>query len=159
MSQDEKWMKEALSEALQAVKDDEVPIGCVIVKNDEIIARAYNHREIDQRSTAHAEILAINEACQKVGSWRLEGCTLYVTLEPCPMCAGAIIQSRIERVVFGAYDPKGGCVGSCINLFTTPGFNHYPSYEGGILEEECSMLLKSFFKGKRKKHKESKGDV
>lgn len=151
MLNDEKWMKQAIKQAIMAATKDEVPIGCVIVKDDKIIARAYNKRERNQQSIAHAEILAIQKACKKLNTWRLEGCTLYVTLEPCPMCAGAIIQSRIERVVYGAYDPKGGCVGSCTNLFETKGFNHYPSYTGGILEEECSSLLKEFFKQKRKK--------
>lgn len=151
MLNDEKWMKQAIKQAKMAATKDEVPIGCVIVKDDKIIARAYNKREMNQQSIAHAEILAIQKACKKLNSWRLEGCTLYVTLEPCPMCAGAIIQSRIERVVYGAYDPKGGCVGSCNNLFETKGFNHYPSYTSGILEEECSSLLKEFFKQKRKK--------
>ena len=151
MLNDEKWMKQAIKQAKMAATKDEVPIGCVIVKDDKIIARAYNKREMNQQSIAHAEILAIQKACKKLNSWRLEGCTLYVTLEPCPMCAGAIIQSRIERVVYGAYDPKGGCVGSCTNLFEIKGFNHYPSYTSGILEEECSSLLKEFFKQKRKK--------
>ena len=151
MLNDEKWMKQAIKQAKMAATKDEVPIGCVIVKDDKIIARAYNKREMNQQSIAHAEILAIQKACKKLNSWRLEGCTLYVTLEPCPMCAGAIIQSRIEHVVYGAYDPKGGCVGSCTNLFETKGFNHYPSYTSGILEEECSSLLKEFFKQKRKK--------
>lgn len=148
---DEKWMKEAIKQAKMAEQKDEVPIGCVIVKDDQIIARAHNKREMKQQSIAHAEILAIQKACKKLNTWRLEGCTLYVTLEPCPMCAGAIIQSRIERVVYGAYDPKGGCAGSCTNLFETRGFNHYPKYQGGILEEKCSSLLKEFFKQKRKK--------
>ena len=151
MNQDEKWMKKAIHQALRAETKDEVPIGCVIVKEDQIVARAYNQRETKQESTAHAEILAIEKACRKLGSWRLEGCTLYVTLEPCPMCAGAIIQSRIERVVYGAYDPKGGCAGTCTNLFLVKGFNHYPSLSGGVLEQECSSLLKEFFKRKRKK--------
>lgn len=151
MNQDEKWMKKAIHQALRAESKDEVPIGCVIVKEDQIVARAYNQRETKQESTAHAEILAIEKACRKLGSWRLEGCTLYVTLEPCPMCAGAIIQSRIERVVYGAYDPKGGCAGTCTDLFSVKGFNHYPSLSGGVLEQECSSLLKEFFKRKRKK--------
>lgn len=148
---EEKWMKEALKEAHKAFEKDEVPIGCVIVKDDKIIARAYNKREMKQSGIAHAEILAIEKACKKLGSWRLDGCDLYVTLEPCPMCAGAIIQSRIRKVVFGASDPKGGCVGSCINLFNVQGFNHYPFYHSGIFQEECSNLLKTFFKRKRNK--------
>lgn len=147
----EKWMKEAIKQAKKAVQKDEVPIGCVIVKDDQIIARAYNKREMKQCSTAHAEILAIEKACKKLGSWRLEDCDLYVTLEPCPMCSGAIIQSRIRNVIFGAYDPKGGCMGSNMNINDVRGFNHYPDIEGGILQDECSHLLKEFFKAKRKK--------
>ena len=145
------WMKEALKQAYKALDFDEVPIGCVIVKDQKIIARAYNKREIKQCSTAHAEILAIEKACKKLGTWRLEDCELYVTLEPCPMCSGAIIQSRIKKVVFGAYDPKGGFMGSNLNIIEVKGLNHYPSVEGGILREECSILLKDFFKAKRKK--------
>ena len=148
---DEYWMKKAIAQACKAESIDEVPIGCIIVKDNRIIASAYNKREKTQQSMAHAEMLAIQKACKKMNSWRLEGCTLYVTLEPCPMCTGAIIQSRIERVVYGAYDPKGGCMGSCINLLDVKGFNHYPSYTSGILQKECSDLLKSFFKRKRKK--------
>lgn len=147
----EKWMKEAVKQAKKAAQKDEVPIGCVIVKDDQIIARAYNKREMKQCSTAHAEILAIEKACKKLGSWRLEDCDLYVTLEPCPMCSGAIIQSRIRNVIFGAYDPKGGCMGSNMNINDVRGFNHYPDIEGGILQDECSRLLKEFFKAKRKK--------
>lgn len=147
----EKWMKEAIKQAKRAALKDEVPIGCVIVKDDQIIARAYNKREMKQCSTAHAEILAIEKACKKLGSWRLEDCDLYVTLEPCPMCSGAIIQSRIRNVIFGAYDPKGGCMGSNMNINDVRGFNHYPDIEGGILQDECSRLLKEFFKAKRKK--------
>lgn len=147
----EKWMKEAIKQAKKAAQKDEVPIGCVIVKDDHIIARAYNKREMKQCSTAHAEILAIEKACKKLGSWRLEDCDLYVTLEPCPMCSGAIIQSRIRNVIFGAYDPKGGCMGSNMNINDVRGFNHYPDIEGGILQDECSRLLKEFFKAKRKK--------
>ncbi len=147
----EKWMQEAIKQAKKAAQKDEVPIGCVIVKDDQIIARAYNKREMKQCSTAHAEILAIEKACKKLGSWRLEDCDLYVTLEPCPMCSGAIIQSRIRNVIFGAYDPKGGCMGSNMNINDVRGFNHYPDIEGGILQDECSRLLKEFFKAKRKK--------
>lgn len=147
----EKWMKEAIKQAKKAAQKDEVPIGCVIVKDDQIIARAYNKREMKQCSMAHAEILAIEKACKKLGSWRLEDCDLYVTLEPCPMCSGAIIQSRIRNVIFGAYDPKGGCMGSNMNINDVRGFNHYPDIEGGILQDECSRLLKEFFKAKRKK--------
>ena len=151
MNSDAYWMKKALAQAQLAASKDEVPIGCVIVYKDKILSRAYNQREKKQSSLAHAEILAIEKACKKLGSWRLEDCTLYVTLEPCPMCTGAIIQSRIPRVVFGAYDPKGGCMGSCTNLLEVKGFNHYPVIEGGILQEESASLLKDFFKQKRKK--------
>lgn len=148
---DIQYMKEAIKQAKKAWAKDEVPIGCIIVKEDQIIARAYNKREILQQSYAHAEMLAIQKACKKLGTWRLEGCTLYVTLEPCCMCAGTIIQSRVERVVYGASDPKGGCVGSCINLFDVKGFNHYPIFTAGILQDECSSLLKDFFRAKRNK--------
>ena len=146
---DIKWMKEAIKQAKKAESFDEVPIGCVIVKDDKIIARGYNKREMSQQSINHAEIIAIQKACKKLKSWRLEGCTLYVTLEPCPMCAGAIVQSRIEKVVYGASDPKGGCVVTCMNMFSIEQFNHHPIYEKGILESECSDLLKQFFKKKR----------
>lgn len=145
----EKFMEEAIKEAKKAELIDEVPIGCVIVKDDKIIARGHNLRESKQRSTAHAEIIAIEKACRKLKSWRLEGCSLYVTLEPCPMCSGAILQSRIEHVVYGAKDPKGGCMESCMNMYEVKGFNHYPDVIGGVLEDECGSLLKTFFKRKR----------
>ncbi len=151
MNDQEKWMKEAIKQAKLAFKHDEVPIGCVIVKDNKIIARGYNKREKLQQSYAHAEMIAIRKACEKIGSWRLEDCDLYVTLEPCPMCSGAIIQSRIRNVYFGASDPKGGCVGSITNLFTMKEFNHHPNYKSEILKEECSQLLKEFFKMKRNK--------
>ncbi len=144
------YMEIAIKEAIQALEIDEVPIGAIIVKDDQIIARAHNLKEINQKSTAHAELLAIEKACEAIGSWRLEECTLYVTLEPCPMCAGAIIQSRIKHVVFGAYDPKGGSICSVMKMFDTAGYNHYPTYEGGVLNEMCSKLLTDFFKNKRK---------
>ncbi len=150
----EKYMMEAIKEAKKALIKDEVPIGCVIVHNDKIIARGYNLRETKQQSIAHAEIIAIQKACKKIGSWRLENCTLYVTLEPCPMCSGAILQSRIDNVVFGAYDPKGGCIESCMKMYDVKGFNHYPNTIGGLMEDECSKLLKDFFKEKRKKKKQ-----
>lgn len=143
------FMAAAIAEAKKAELIDEVPIGCVIVKDNNIIARAHNLRETLQQSTAHAEILAIEDACKKIGSWRLEDCTLYVTLEPCPMCAGAILQSRISEVVYGAKDPKGGSIESCIKMYEHKGFNHYPKYIGGICEMECAELLKNFFKQKR----------
>ena len=145
------FMREAIKEAFEAAKINEVPIGAVIVKNNEIIARAYNLRLTKQSATAHAEILAIQQACEKLGSWRLDGCTLYVTLEPCPMCAGAAIQSRIDTVVFGAFDPKGGSFGTSIDLSTIKAYNHHPVIYGGILEEDCAILLKDFFACKREK--------
>lgn len=146
----EKYMKLAIKEAMKARDIDEVPIGAIIVKDDKVIARAHNLREKKQQATAHAEILAIEKACKKLGTWRLEDCVLYVTLEPCAMCTGATILSRIKHVVFGAKDPKGGCVESCIEMYKQQGFNHYPTYESGILEEECSKILSDFFKEKRK---------
>ena len=149
----EKFMKLAIKEAKKALLKDEVPIGCVIVKDDKVIARGYNLRESKQNSIAHAEVIAIQKACKKLGTWRLEDCTLYVTLEPCPMCSGAILQSRIKHVVYGAYDPKGGCIDSCMQMYKIKGFNHYPETESGILEEECAQLLKDFFKEKRKRKK------
>lgn len=147
---EEKWMREAMKQAKRAESYDEVPIGCVIVKENKIIARGYNQREKKQLSTAHAEVIAIEKACKKLGTWRLEDCDLYVTLEPCPMCAGAIVQSRIKRVFFGAYDPKGGSVQTCTHIFDVKEYNHHPEYVGGILEKECAQLLKDFFKKKRK---------
>ncbi|MEG0468574.1 MAG: tRNA adenosine(34) deaminase TadA [Longicatena sp.] len=150
---DKRFMLDAIKEANKALAIDEVPIGCVIVKDDKIIARGYNLREKKQQSIAHAEIITIQKACKKVGSWRLEDCTLYVTLEPCPMCSGAILQSRIKRVVFGAKDPKGGCMGSCMNMYDIKGFNHYPEITSGIMEEECGLMLTNFFKEKRKKNR------
>jgi len=143
------YMKEALIEAQKAFELDEVPIGCVIVENDKIIARGHNLREMTQYSTKHAEIVAIEAACEELGSWRLENCDIYVTLEPCPMCAGAILQSRIKNVIYGASDYKGGALGSCFNMFEISGFNHYPTITKGIMEEECSEILKKFFKSKR----------
>ena len=140
-------------------KLDEVPIGCVIVKDGKIISWGVNSRQNRQDPTGHAEMNAIRQAARKLDSWRLEGCTLYVTLEPCPMCSGTIIQSRIERVVYGAKDPKGGCAGSCTDLFKVPGFNHYPEVDGGILEEECGQVLKDYFKAKRLKKKQLKAGL
>lgn len=146
----EKYMKLALKEAKKAFEIDEVPIGAVIVLNGKIIARAHNLREKKQLSTAHAEILAIEKSCKKLGTWRLENCDLYVTLEPCPMCAGAILQSRINKVVYGALDPKGGSLESVMKMYETKGYNHYPQtiYQPN---SECSQILKDFFKRKRMK--------
>lgn len=144
------YMKQALKEAEKARKIDEVPIGAVIVKEDQIIARAHNLREKKQKATAHAEILAIEKACKKLGTWRLEDCSLYVTLEPCPMCAGACIQSRIKTIIYGASDPKGGSVKTCVDLTRIKEYNHHPQVLGGIMEEGCSQILKDYFKTKRK---------
>ena len=151
MDLNEKYMRAAMKEAHKAELKDEVPIGAVIVCDGKIIARAHNMRQTKQISTHHAEILCIEKACRKLNSWRLEGCDLYVTLEPCPMCAGAIQQSRIRKVVFGAYDPKGGFFGSNFNINEVKGLNHYPEVEGGILKEETAQLLKDFFKKKRER--------
>ena len=143
-------MKEAIKEALKAELIDEVPIGCVIVKDGKIIARAHNMRESKQNPLGHAETLAINKASKKLNSWRLEGCELYVTLEPCIMCGGAIIQSRINKIFYGAYDPKGGAFGSSINIMDAKNINHHPEVVGGVMEKECSSLLTEYFKKKRK---------
>ena len=147
---DEKFMREAILLAKKAADDDEAPIGAVIVRDGEIVGRGRNRREKDKNALGHAEIEAINDACKTLGGWRLIGCTMYVTLEPCPMCTGAIINSRIERVVFGAYDKKAGSCGSLINLFDLP-YNHKPILSGGFMEEECGSLLSEFFKKLRKK--------
>lgn len=149
-------MRLAIDEALKAKDKLEVPIGAVIVQNDEVVASAYNLRETEQRSVAHAELLAIDEACKKLGTWRLEDATLYVTLEPCPMCAGAIVLSRVKRVVFGAYDPKGGCAGTLLNLLEFERFNHQAQVVGGVLEEECGSLLTTFFRELRQRKKAGK---
>ncbi|MEW4231668.1 tRNA adenosine(34) deaminase TadA [Priestia megaterium] len=156
MLNDEKYMRLAIDEALKAKDKLEVPIGAVIVQNDEVIAATYNLRETEQRSVAHAELLAIDEACKKLGTWRLEDATLYVTLEPCPMCAGAIVLSRVKRVVFGAYDPKGGCAGTLLNLLEFEKFNHQAEVVGGMLEEECGSLLTTFFRELRQRKKAGK---
>nr|WP_205181543.1 tRNA adenosine(34) deaminase TadA [Priestia taiwanensis] len=143
---DEQYMKVAIEQAREAEAIGEVPIGAVVVHNDEIISKAYNLRERDQRSIAHAELLAIDEACKKLGTWRLEEATLYVTLEPCPMCAGAIVLSRVKRVVYGATDPKGGCAGTLMNLLQEERFNHQAEVVSGVLEEECGAMLTNFFR-------------
>lgn len=145
------YMEEALLEANKALLYDEVPVGCVIVKNNEIIARGHNIRETQQSAIGHAEIVAIQNACQYLNSWRLDECDLYVTLEPCCMCAGAILQARIRKVIYGAYDPKGGALGSSFSLYDIEGFNHYPVVEKGVMKEECSKIIKDFFRNKRRK--------
>ena len=142
-------MRKALEEAEKAFDKDEVPVGAVIVRKGEIIAAAHNCREILKDATAHAEILAIKEACEALGGWRLTDCDMYVTLEPCVMCSGAILQARIERLYIGAMDPKGGAAGSMLNLFEDYHFNHRTEVIKSILEEECSQILKDFFKRKR----------
>ena len=149
-------MKEALRQAKKAEKIDEVPIGCVIVYEDKIIARGYNRRNIDKNTLAHAELSAIKKASKKLGDWRLEGCTMYVTLEPCQMCAGAIVQARIDKVVIGSMNPKAGCAGSVLNLLQISAFNHQVEIDRGTLEEECSLLLSDFFKKLREKKRRLK---
>lgn len=156
MIQDQKYMEAAIAEAKKAAAIGEVPIGAVIVKDNEIIARAHNLRESIQQPTAHAEHIAIERAAEVVGSWRLEDCTLYVTLEPCVMCSGAIVMSRVPRVVFGAHDPKGGCAGSLMDLLTEPRFNHRAEVVSGICADECSAMLKTFFKTLREQKKISR---
>ncbi len=151
MTIDEKYMKEAIRQAKKAAALGEVPIGCIIVYEEKIIARGYNRRIIDKNVLSHAEIIAIKKACKKMGDWRLEGCTMYVTMEPCPMCAGAIVQARIPSVVIGCMNPKAGCAGSVLDMFHEDGFNHQVETQTGVLGEECSQMLKSFFKELRKK--------
>lgn len=154
MTEDEKFMKEAIRQAKKAYALEEAPIGCVIVLDGKIIARGYNRRNTDKNTLAHAELNAIRKASRKLGDWRLDGCTMYVTLEPCQMCAGAIVQSRIQRVVMGCRNPKAGCAGSILNLLQAPQFNHQAEIEEGVLGEACSELLKQFFRELREKKKE-----
>lgn len=145
MTRDEDFMRQALKEAMLAYNENEVPIGAVVVLGDEIVGRGHNRREYGKNALYHAEIEAINDACKRLGGWRLHRCELYVTLEPCPMCAGAAINARIKRVVYGAYDKKAGSCRSVIDLFSLP-YNHKPDNVGGVLEEECAGLLSRFFK-------------
>jgi tRNA(adenine34) deaminase len=159
MTQDEKYMKAALAQAKKAYALDEVPIGCVIVQNGKIIARGYNRRNTDKNATAHAEIAAIRKASKRTGDWRLEDCTMYVTLEPCQMCAGAIVQARLQRVVIATMNPKAGCAGSILNLLQMEAFNHQVEITRGVLEDTCSSMLSEFFRelrSKKKKKEESK---
>ena len=156
MTADEKYMKEALRQAKKAEALLEVPIGCVIVQNDKIIARGYNRRNTDKNTLSHAELNAIRKASKKTGDWRLEDCTMYITLEPCQMCAGAIVQARMGRVVIGAMNPKAGCAGSVLNLLEMQEFNHQVEVERGVLQEECSTMLSGFFRELREKKKREK---
>ena len=149
MNQDELFMKEALKEAKKAYLEDEVPVGCIIVKDNKIIARGHNKKEKNNNAILHAEIVTLNKAQKKLNDWHLNDCTLYVTLEPCLMCTGAIIQTRIKRVVYGCNDPKGGAVDSILNIKEIKGINHYFESISKILEKDCSMILKNYFKSKR----------
>ena len=156
MTQDEKYMKEAIKQAKKAADIGDVPIGCVIVYEDKIIARGYNKRNKMHTTLAHAELLAIQKASKVLNDWRLEECTMYVTLEPCQMCAGAIVQARIPKVVIGAMNPKAGCAGSVINILQMERFNHQVETVYGVLEEECSIIMKDFFQMVREKKKQEK---
>ena len=156
MDTDTTFMRAAIKQAQKAYEKSEVPIGCVIVHDGKIIARGYNRRNTDRSTLAHAEITAIRKAAKKLGDWRLEDCTLYVTLEPCPMCAGAIVQARITECVIGCMNPKAGCAGSVTNLLEMDGFNHKVIVRRGILEEECSAMLKTFFRELRLRDAERK---
>lgn len=154
LTPDEKYMRAALREAKKAHALGEVPIGCVLVADDKIIARGYNRRKTDLNTLSHAELNAIRKASKKTGDWRLEQCTMYVTLEPCQMCAGAIVQARIPKVYIGTMNPKAGCAGSLLNLLQFPAFNHQVEIETGILQDECAALLSGFFKEMRQKKKD-----
>lgn len=156
MNLHEKYMREAIRQARKAYSLGEVPIGCVIVYQDKIIGRGYNRRNTDKNTLAHAEITAIRKASRKIGDWRLEDCTLYVTLEPCQMCSGAIVQARISKLVMGCKNPKAGCAGSVLNLLDMPSFNHQVIIEQGVLEEECSKMLSDFFRELRARLKVEK---
>lgn len=153
MTVHEKYMKEAIKQAKKAYALGEVPIGCVIVYQDKIIGRGYNRRNTDKSTLSHAEITAIRKASRNIGDWRLEECSLYVTLEPCQMCAGAIVQARITEVIMGSMNPKAGCGGSILNLLEMPQFNHQVQVTRGVLEEECSALLTCFFKELRERNR------
>lgn len=159
MNQDEKYMKQAVKLAKKAAAMGEVPIGCVIVYEDKIIARGYNRRKTDKSTLAHAEIAAIKKASKVMGDWRLEGCTMYVTLEPCQMCAGAIIQARMDKVIIGCMNPKAGCAGSILNILEDDRFNHQAVVERGVLEDECSQMLTEFFSSLRKRLKTEKKKI
>ena len=155
----EKYMREALKQAKKAMAIGEVPIGCVIVCDGKIVGRGYNKRNTNKTTLAHAELIAIDKASRKLGDWRLEGCDMYVTLEPCQMCSGAIVQSRMDRVIIGAMNPKAGCAGSILNILQMEEFNHQVEIIRGVMEEECSQVLQEFFRALRtrlKKEKEAK---
>lgn len=152
-------MKEAIKQAKKAYAIGEVPIGCVIVYQDKIVGRGYNRRITDKNTLSHAELNAIKKASKVMGDWRLDDCEMYITLEPCQMCSGAIVQSRIKKVYIGSMNPKAGCAGSILNLLQVPQFNHQVDMEKGILEEECSLMLKQFFRELREKNKEKKNDI
>lgn len=156
MTEDERYMKEAIKQARKAYALTEVPIGCVIVHDGKVIGRGYNRRNTDKNTLAHAEITAINKASKAIGDWRLEECTLYVTLEPCQMCAGAIVQARIPKVVMASMNPKAGCAGSVLNILEMPQFNHQVEVVRGVLDEECSKMLKEFFAELREHNKKEK---
>lgn len=154
MTTEECYMKQAITQAKKAATLGDVPIGCVIVYENKVIARGYNRRNKDKTTLAHAELLAIKKASRVLGDWRLEGCTMYVTLEPCQMCAGAIVQARIPKVVAGAMNPKAGCAGSVLDLLHVERFNHQVEFVSGVLAEECQSLLTEFFRELRKQKKE-----
>ena len=156
MTEDERFMKKALHQAKRAAAIGEIPIGCVIVRDGKVIARGFNQRRSRKTTLAHAEMIAIDRASRKLGDWRLEGCTMYVTLEPCQMCSGALVQSRIDRVVIGTMNPKAGCAGSILNILQMPEFNHQVEITGGVLQEECSAVLQDFFRDLRIRVKEEK---
>ena len=156
ISEDEKYMREAIRQAKKAYALGEVPIGCVIVHDGKIIGRGYNRRNTDKSTLSHAEIIAIRKASKVIGDWRLEECTLYVTLEPCQMCAGAIVQARIPRVVMACMNPKAGCAGSVLNILDMPQFNHQVELMRGIMEEECAQMLRNFFRELRARNKVEK---
>lgn len=159
MTREEKYMKEAIKQAKKANAIGEVPIGCVIVYEDRIVGRGYNRRMTDKNTLSHAELNAIRKASRVMGDWRLDDCEMFITLEPCQMCSGAIVQSRIKKVYIGSMNPKAGCAGSILNLLQVPQFNHQVEIETGILKEECSQMLKQFFRELREKNKEKKNDV
>ena len=156
MTADEKFMREAIRQAKKAYALDEVPIGCVIVYEGKIIARGYNRRNTDKNTLSHAELIAIKKASRKLGDWRLEGCTMYITLEPCQMCAGAMVQARVTEAVIGSMNPKAGCAGAVLNILEMEGFNHQVNVRRGVMEEECSRMLSSFFRELREKKKAEK---